>query len=144
MQVLVAGSEVTLEYRIQVGVSFAYCCARLPLGQDQAPVVVHVHGKVVWLFAHGQDSIRAVCHRLRVTSLCAQVYTPPYLLTGQPQPVLEHAPSSAIYGQNITVAFSNTTSIDRVVLSKLADNTHCISMDHRQVHHMCLVRAVHL
>ena len=66
-------------------------------------------------------------------SVCTQVYTPPYLLTGLPQPVLEQAPSSATYGQNITLAFSNTTSIDRVVLSKLADNTHCISMDHRQV-----------
>ena len=61
------------------------------------------------------------------------MYTPPYLLTGKPQPVLQGAPSSVVYGQNFTVAFSGTPSISRMVLNKLADNTHCISMDHRQV-----------
>ena len=62
----------------------------------------------------------------------AQVFTPPYLLTGQPRPVLLRAPASVAYGQTLEVAFSGTASISRVVLNKLADNTHCISMDHRQ------------
>ena len=64
-----------------------------------------------------------------------QVYTPPYLLTGQPRPSIERAPDSVTWGQNFTVAFMGTAGIDRVVLNKLADNTHCISMDHRQVSH---------
>ena len=47
--------------------------------------------------------------------------------------MIERAPASTSWGQNFTLAFSGTASIDRVVLNKLADNTHCISMDHRQV-----------
>ena len=62
-----------------------------------------------------------------------QVYTPPYLLTGQPRPLIERAPEAVTWGQSFTVAFRGTAGIDRVVLNKLADNTHCISMDHRQV-----------
>ena len=78
MQVLVAGSEVTLEYRIQV-------------------------------------------------------YTPPYFLNGKPQPVIGKYPVNMSWNLQYEVTWSGTSSIDRIVLHKMADSTHSIAWDLRQV-----------
>lgn len=78
VQVLVAGSEVTLEYKIQV-------------------------------------------------------YTPPYLLGNNSRPVIGQAPANVTWGRRYQVSWSGAPSIDRVVLQKLADSTHSIAWDLRQV-----------
>ena len=78
MQVLVAGSEATLDYRVQV-------------------------------------------------------YTPAYLQSTSPRPVMSGAPTNVIYGQLFTVNFSVTTSIDRVVMVRQSAVTHSIHMDLRMV-----------
>ena len=78
LQVLVAGSEVTLEYKIQV-------------------------------------------------------FTPPYLLNGNPRPAIETSPTNMTWHHPYDITWSGTDSIDRVVLQKMADSTHSISWDLRQV-----------
>ncbi len=78
MQVLVAGSEATLDYRVQL-------------------------------------------------------YTPAYLQSTNPRPVMSGAPTDVIYGQAFTVNFSVTTSIDRVVMVRQSAVTHSIHMDLRMV-----------
>ncbi|KAK9812389.1 hypothetical protein WJX73_007024 [Symbiochloris irregularis] len=62
-----------------------------------------------------------------------QIYTPPYLLTGKPRPVIQSAPESVTWHQQYSLRWSGTTSIERVVLQKMSDNTHCLAMDLRQV-----------
>ena len=83
MQVLVAGSEVTLEYRVQL-------------------------------------------------------YTPDYLQTGKPRPVIANAAATMQYASNYTVGFTNVTSVNRVVLNRLASSTHGQRFDQRQVVLECL------
>ena len=78
MQILVAGSEVTLEYKVQV-------------------------------------------------------FTPPYLLSDKPRPLITSAPESITWHQYYLVQWSDAPLIDRVVLQKLSDNTHSLSFDMRQV-----------
>ncbi|KAA6429206.1 MAG: hypothetical protein FRX49_00602 [Trebouxia sp. A1-2] len=78
MQVLVAGSEATLDYRVQM-------------------------------------------------------YTPAYLQSTNPRPVMSGAPTDVVYGQAFTVNFSVTSSIDRVVMVRQSAVTHSIHMDLRMV-----------
>ena len=77
-----------------------------------------------------------------MTPLCAvvrclrpgfQIYTPGYLLNSRPRPVVTRAPSNISYGHNFTVAFSNVSAIDRVVLDRLTGATHGNHFDQRQV-----------
>ncbi len=63
-----------------------------------------------------------------------QLYTPAYLQNGKPRPSITSVSSSSVtYGQNLTVGFSNVTSIDRVVLNKYTGATHGNHFDQRQV-----------
>lgn len=62
-----------------------------------------------------------------------QIYTPPYLLTGRPRPVISAAPEAVTWNQQYSLQWSGTPSIDRVVLQKMSDNTHCLAFDLRQV-----------
>lgn len=82
LQVLVAGSEVTLEYRIQL-------------------------------------------------------YTPDYLQTNKARPVISKAAANMTYATNYTIGFTNVTTIDRVVLNRLASSTHGQRFDQRQLVLQC-------
>lgn len=62
-----------------------------------------------------------------------QIYTPAYLQSTSPRPVMSGAPTNVIYGQLFTVNFSVTTSIDRVVMVRQSAVTHSIHMDLRMV-----------
>ncbi|KAL0050698.1 hypothetical protein WJX82_005338 [Trebouxia sp. C0006] len=62
-----------------------------------------------------------------------QLYTPAYLQSTNPRPVMSGAPTDVIYGQAFTVNFSVTTSIDRVVMVRQSAVTHSIHMDLRMV-----------
>ena len=62
-----------------------------------------------------------------------QIWTPGYLLQGKPRPVITSAPSTITYGQNVTVQFTNASSIDRVVLNRVSGATDSNHMDQRQV-----------
>ena len=62
-----------------------------------------------------------------------QLYTPDYLHTNKSRPVINSAPTVVSYAQNFSVQFSNSSSIDRVVLTRLATSTHGIHADQRQV-----------
>ena len=62
-----------------------------------------------------------------------QIYTPAYLQTGNPRPVLSGAPGSVAYGATFTVHFSGSTSIDRATMIRQNAVTHSIHMDERQV-----------
>ena len=62
-----------------------------------------------------------------------QLYTPAYLQTGNPRPVLSGAPGSVGYGQAFSVNFSGVTTIDRAVLVRQSAVTHSIHMDARTV-----------
>lgn len=64
-----------------------------------------------------------------------QIFTPPYLLNGNPRPVIESAPVNMSWHQDYDVIWSGTHTIDRVVVQKLADSTHSLSWDLRQVSH---------
>jgi len=63
----------------------------------------------------------------------AQIYTPSYLQNGKPRPYITSAPKSVDYNVGFSVGFSNTTSLDRVVLNRLASSTHGVHFDQRQV-----------
>ncbi|KAL0036357.1 hypothetical protein WJX77_003871 [Trebouxia sp. C0004] len=63
----------------------------------------------------------------------AQIYTPSYLQNGKPRPYITSAPSSIDYNVGFSVGFSNTTSLDRVVLNRLASSTHGNHFDQRQI-----------
>ncbi|KAL3145060.1 hypothetical protein ABBQ32_003546 [Trebouxia sp. C0010 RCD-2024] len=62
-----------------------------------------------------------------------QIYTPAYLQSGKPRPVIITSPSNISYSTNFAIGFSNTTSLDRVVLNRLAGATHGVHFDQRQV-----------
>ena len=63
----------------------------------------------------------------------AQLYTPDYLHTEKPHPVITTAPAEVPYATNFTISFSNVTTVDRVVLNRLASSTHGQRFDQRQV-----------
>ena len=62
-----------------------------------------------------------------------QIYTPDYLLTGKPRPLITAAPSQLNYGQQFGTAFTNVPDINRVVLLRLAGATHGNHFDQREV-----------
>jgi len=63
-----------------------------------------------------------------------QLYTPAYLQNGKPRPSITSVISSSVtYGPDLTLGFSNVTSIDRVVLNKYTGATHGNHFDQRQV-----------
>ena len=63
----------------------------------------------------------------------AQLYTPDYLHSGKPRPVISNAPTRVSYDQAFTFGFSNVTDVDRVVFHRLTGATHGNHMDQRQV-----------
>ena len=62
-----------------------------------------------------------------------QLYTPDYLQNGSPRPVVTSAPTSMVYGASYNIAYSNVSSVDRVVLNRLAGSTHGNHFDQRQI-----------
>lgn len=80
-----------------------------------------------------------------------QLFTPDYLHTTKPRPVITAVNASAQteavydvdasmgYGQSFTIGFSNVTHIDRVVLNRLVGSTHGVHADQRQIVLDCTV-----
>lgn len=62
-----------------------------------------------------------------------QIWTPDYLLTGKPRPVILAAPDYVNYNASFGIAFSNVSSIDRVVLMRPFAPTHGVHFDARSV-----------
>lgn len=63
-----------------------------------------------------------------------QIYTPDYLHTTKPRPVIASVNQTEIgYSQNFTIKFTNVTSLDRVVLNRLVGSTHGVHTDQRQI-----------
>ena len=74
-----------------------------------------------------------------------QIFTPDYLHSGKPRPVITAVNASAQtagvynvdaqvgYSQNFTIGFSNVTNLDRVVFNRLVGSTHGVHADQRQV-----------
>ncbi|KAI9203469.1 uncharacterized protein BJ171DRAFT_460294 [Polychytrium aggregatum] len=64
-------------------------------------------------------------------------YTPPYLQTGKPRPVITSAPSSATYGSSIAFKLNPSavdgTKIDKVHFVRYASTTHQTNSDQRLV-----------
>lgn len=69
-----------------------------------------------------------------------QIYTPDYLHTTKPRPVIPSVNQTDIgYTQNFTINFSNVTSLDRVVFNRLVGSTHGVHSDQRQIVLDCTV-----
>ena len=49
----------------------------------------------------------------------AQLYTPDYLQSGKPRPVISGAPDTVDYSTRFSFKYSNVTSVDRVVFHRL-------------------------
>ena len=49
-----------------------------------------------------------------------QIYTPDYLHSSKPRPVIASAPASVGYGQSFSFRYANVLGIDRVVFNRLA------------------------
>ncbi|DBA68157.1 TPA: hypothetical protein ACH3X2_013911 [Trebouxia sp. C0005] len=74
-----------------------------------------------------------------------QIYTPDYLYTSNPRPVITAVNGSAQtagvydvdaqvgYSQNFTIGFSGVTTLDRVVFNRLVGSTHGVHADQRQI-----------
>lgn len=80
-----------------------------------------------------------------------QIFTPDYLHTGKPRPVITAVNASAQtdnvsevdaqmgYAQNFAIGFSSVTNLDRIVLNRLVGSTHGVHADQRQVVLECSV-----
>ena len=66
-----------------------------------------------------------------------QVYTPDYLHSGKPRPVITRVQPTLGYSQNFTIGFANVSSLDRVVLNRYSGATHSNHADQRQVVLQC-------
>ena len=74
-----------------------------------------------------------------------QIYTPDYLYTNNPRPIITSVNASTQtanvydvdaqvgYSQNFTITFSDVTSLDRVVFNRLVGSTHGVHADQRQI-----------
>lgn len=62
-----------------------------------------------------------------------QLYTPDYLQTDRPRPVIITTAADIPYASNFTINFSNVVTVDRVVLNRLVSSTHGQRFDQRQV-----------
>ena len=61
----------------------------------------------------------------------AQIFSPPYLFTGTPRPVITQAPEIIHYGQNFEVQSPQASDVDRVSLIRLAAVTHSFDQNRR-------------
>lgn len=68
-----------------------------------------------------------------------QIFTPDYLFTSNPRPVITSVASEVGYSQNFTISFSNVTNLDRVVFNRLVGSTHGVHADQRQIVLDCTV-----
>lgn len=62
-----------------------------------------------------------------------QIWTPDYLLTGKPRPIITSAPTSVVYSGTITLSFSAVAAIDSVTLIRPGSATHGVHFDERSV-----------
>ncbi len=62
-----------------------------------------------------------------------QIWTPSYLLSGLPRPVIASASPLIIPGSRFPIQWSGIDTIDRVVISKMPGVTHSTHMDQRQL-----------
>ncbi|KAK9863321.1 hypothetical protein WJX84_008258 [Apatococcus fuscideae] len=62
-----------------------------------------------------------------------QIYTPPYLSSGFPRPVVVSAPEIISPGSRFPITWTGVDTIDRVVMSKMPGVTHSTHMDDRQL-----------
>lgn len=82
------------------------------------------------VFVSGSDTTAE--HRI-------QIYSPDYLHTNKPRPVIESANATIGYSQRFNISFSGVTSLDRVVLNRLVGSTHGVHADQRQLVLDCTV-----
>ncbi len=77
------------------------------------------------------------CYRLGYEEKNAEIYTPPYLYASDatlaPRPALQNVPESANYAEQIQVATSAGSVIERAHLIKLGSTTHSENQDQRLV-----------
>ena len=77
------------------------------------------------------------CYRLGYEERNAEIYTPPYLYSGDatlaPRPALDNVPASANYGAAIQVGTTAGVVIERAHLIKLGSTTHSENQDQRLV-----------
>ena len=66
-----------------------------------------------------------------------QIYSPDYLHTGKPRPVIAKVQATLGYSQNFTIGFANVSRLDRVVLNRYSGATHSNHADQRQVVLQC-------
>ncbi|MCJ1368644.1 hypothetical protein MMC16_007789 [Acarospora aff. strigata] len=77
------------------------------------------------VFVSGSDTTNE--HRV-------QIYTPDYLHTTKPRPVISSVSKTEVgYIDNFSITFSNVTSLDRVVFNRLVGSTHGVHSDQRQI-----------
>ncbi len=62
-----------------------------------------------------------------------QLYTPDYLHTSKPRPVISLSPQQLVYGASFSINFTAVPDVDRVVLNRLTGSTHGNHFDQRQV-----------
>ena len=80
------------------------------------------------LSAGGGRGGRAVHHYRN-----AEIFSPPYLFTGTPRPVITQAPEIIYYGQDFEVQSPEAADVDRVSLIRLAAVTHSFDQNRRFV-----------
>ena len=63
-----------------------------------------------------------------------QIWTPDYLLSGKPRPVITGTSATSIgYNGTLSIGYSDVSSIDRVVLMRPAPATHGVHFDSRSI-----------
>ncbi|KAA6418817.1 MAG: hypothetical protein FRX49_11174 [Trebouxia sp. A1-2] len=113
----------------------------LPIGQRWSQAA----DSLIWRMYHSSAYLTPnaevyVAGSETTAELRAQLFTPDYLHTSKPRPVITTAPSTLGYAANFTIGFSNVTTLDRVVLSRLAGSTHGIHFDQRQIVLDCIIQ----
>jgi uncharacterized protein YjdB len=69
---------------------------------------------------------------MALTEMTYEIYSPPYLFNG-PQPLIQSAPTSLVYGASFTITTSDASTITRVALVRPGATTHADDFDQRYV-----------
>ncbi|HJP66822.1 MAG TPA: galactose oxidase-like domain-containing protein [Actinomycetota bacterium] len=93
-------------------------------------VLVGGHAPLPLLYSHHQTLPGGFARNFRDPSF--EIYSPPYLFRG-PRPVIDLAPGTLGYGEQITIDTPNASAVERVALIRNTAVTHLVDGDQRAV-----------
>lgn len=112
-QILVTGSELTWDYRVQVLFPVAHADNAVICGIKSLAALPHQRNHSVCFQRIFRHHLGITLSLMLTNHVCVplQIFTPPYLLTGTPQPRIIACPAVVNHGQTFTVRFAIKPSV---------------------------------